>query len=48
MPNELFMIEVGVLSITLISMLAATFFTVDQRTTAIVQHLGKSVREAGP
>lgn len=31
-----------------LAMLAATFFTVEQRTTAIVQRLGKFVREAGP
>lgn len=31
-----------------IVVLASTFFTVEQRTTAIVQRLGKFVREAGP
>jgi len=34
--------------ITAITALVATFFTVQQRTTAIVQRLGKFVREAGP
>ncbi len=29
-------------------LLAATFYTVEQRTTAIVQRLGKFVRDAGP
>ena len=39
---------VGALAIVVIGMLMATFFTVEQRTTAIVQRLGKFVREAGP
>ena len=34
--------------IAAIAALMATFFTVQQRTTAIVQRLGKFVREAGP
>jgi regulator of protease activity HflC (stomatin/prohibitin superfamily) len=34
--------------IAAVAALAATFFTVQQRTTAIVQRLGKFVREAGP
>ena len=34
--------------IAVIVALMATFFTVEQRTTAIVQRLGKFVREAGP
>jgi len=39
-----------VLAITLaiIVLLSATFFTVEQRTTAIVQRMGKFMREAGP
>ena len=34
--------------IAVIAALTSTFFTVEQRTTAIVQRLGKFVREAGP
>jgi len=34
--------------IAAIAALTSTFFTVEQRTTAIVQRLGKFVREAGP
>ena len=34
--------------IAVIAALVSTFFTVEQRTTAIVQRLGKFVREAGP
>jgi len=34
--------------IAAITTLISTFFTVEQRTTAIVQRLGKFVREAGP
>ena len=34
--------------IAAIAALVSTFFTVEQRTTAIVQRLGKFVREAGP
>jgi len=38
----------GVLAITMIAVFRAMFFTVQQRTTAIVQRLGKFMREAGP
>jgi regulator of protease activity HflC (stomatin/prohibitin superfamily) len=38
----------AILLITVIAALASTFFTVQQRTTALVQRLGKFVREAGP
>jgi regulator of protease activity HflC (stomatin/prohibitin superfamily) len=38
----------GVLAIALVAIFRATFFTVQQRTTAIVQRLGKFMREAGP
>ncbi len=34
--------------LVLLAGLAATFFTVKQRTTAIVQRFGKFVREVGP
>jgi len=33
---------------TILTILLATFFTVEQRTAAIVQRLGKFVQEAGP
>lgn len=36
------------LGLALIATLLATFFTVEQRTTALVQRLGKFTREAGP
>ena len=38
----------GIALIAAITALISTFFTVQQRTTAIVQRLGKFVREAGP
>ena len=38
----------GALAILLVAILQTTFFTVQQRTTAIVQRLGKFMREAGP
>ena len=38
----------GVLAIAMVAVFRATFFTVQQRTTAIVQRLGKFMREAGP
>lgn len=46
--NLVMLLVAGVLGIAVIGMLMATFFTVEQRTTAIVQRLGKFVREAGP
>ena len=46
--NPLILVGAGALGIVVIGMLMATFFTVEQRTTAIVQRLGKFVREAGP
>ena len=44
-------VGVAVAAVALIAAIAtllSTFFTVEQRTTAIVQRLGKFVREAGP
>ena len=38
----------GAFGLVTIAMLGAAFFTVEQRTTAIVQRLGKFLREAGP
>jgi regulator of protease activity HflC (stomatin/prohibitin superfamily) len=43
-----YLITLGLLGFAAITMLRATFFTVEQRTTALVQRLGKFVREAGP
>jgi regulator of protease activity HflC (stomatin/prohibitin superfamily) len=43
-----FLFGAGVLLLAVIALLVATFFTVEQRTTAIVQRLGKFLREAGP
>lgn len=53
MPAEVpvYAVVAVIAAITLIAIivaLMATFFTVEQRTTAIVQRLGKFVREAGP
>ena len=44
-------VGIAIAAIALIALIAAlisTFFTVQQRTTAVVQRLGKFVREAGP
>ena len=41
-------IPLGIAAIAVIVALMLTFFTVEQRTVAIVQRLGKFVREAGP
>ncbi len=38
----------GIAAIAVVAALISTFFTVQQRTAAIVQRLGKFVREAGP
>jgi regulator of protease activity HflC (stomatin/prohibitin superfamily) len=38
----------GALGLAMIVLVTNTFFTVNQRTTAIVQRLGKFVREVGP
>lgn len=46
--NLVMLLVAGALGIAVIGMLMVTFFTVEQRTTAIVQRLGKFVREAGP
>jgi regulator of protease activity HflC (stomatin/prohibitin superfamily) len=50
MPSQtLVFLSVGIaLALAVIAMLTATLFTVDQRTTAVVQRLGKFLREAGP
>lgn len=52
MSNEVFTLGsnlwIAVFAAALFATIANTFFTVDQRTVAIVQRLGKFVREAGP
>jgi regulator of protease activity HflC (stomatin/prohibitin superfamily) len=48
LPNELLVFGIAALGLTVIATLFAAFFTVAQRTTAIVERLGKFVREAGP
>jgi len=48
MGNELLLLGAGALALAVITTLVATFFTVEQRTTAMIQRLGKFVREAGP
>lgn len=48
MFDQVFLIMIAAFAIALIAMLGSTFFTVEQRTTAIIQRLGKFVREAGP
>ena len=45
--NLVILFVAGTLGLALIALLTATFFTVEQRTTAIVQRLGKFLREAG-
>ena len=41
-------VPLGIAALAGIAALVSTFFTVEQRTVAIVQRLGKFVREAGP
>lgn len=49
LPQHLVILVVAVaMGLAAIAALAATFFTVEQRTTAIVQRLGKFLREAEP
>ena len=46
-PLEVLLVA-GALGLAVIAILRGAFFTVEQRTTVIVQRLGKFVREAGP
>jgi regulator of protease activity HflC (stomatin/prohibitin superfamily) len=50
MPNEslIFGFGVGAIGLAVFATLAATFFTVEQRTVAMIQRLGRFLREAGP
>ena len=48
MPNEMLLFAAGAVALAVIATLLATFFTVEQRTVAIVQRLGKFLRDAGP
>ncbi len=46
--TPIFLSIAGAVILTIFIVLGSTFFTVQQRTIAIVQRLGKFVREAGP
>lgn len=50
MPSEIliFAFGMGAIGFAAVATLVATFFTVEQRTVAIVQRLGRFLREAGP
>src|SRR5687768_6322818 len=50
MPSQVFLgsIVAGAVGLALLAALATALFTVEQRTAAIVQRLGKFLREAGP
>jgi regulator of protease activity HflC (stomatin/prohibitin superfamily) len=50
MPIETLVLQAvaGAFGLAAIALLSAAFFTVEQRTTVIVQRLGKFLREAGP
>ena len=48
MFDQLLIYAAVALGIIVIAALLSTFFTVEQRTVAIVQRFGKFVREAGP
>ncbi len=47
-PTQVLFYLAAAFGIVVITMLSATFFTVEQRTIAIVQRLGKFLQEAGP
>lgn len=44
----IFLVALVLSGLVVITLLGATFFTVEQRTAAVVQRLGKFMREAGP
>ena len=46
--NPMFYSVAGVVVIAVVAVLGMAFFTVEQRTVAVVQRLGKFLREAGP
>jgi hypothetical protein len=50
MPNQLliFGFGVGAIGLAMFATLAATLFTVEQRTVAMIQRHGRFLREAGP
>ncbi|MDH5670618.1 MAG: SPFH domain-containing protein [Myxococcales bacterium] len=48
LPEIPILLVVVVSGIAILALLGATFFTVEQRTAAVVQRLGKFMREAGP
>ena len=47
-PTFMLLFVAGAFGLAALAMLASAFFTVEQRTTAIVQRFGKFLREAGP
>ena len=47
-PTSMLLFVAGAFGLAALAMLASAFFTVEQRTTAIVQRFGKFLREAGP
>jgi regulator of protease activity HflC (stomatin/prohibitin superfamily) len=47
-PILMLLFVAGVFGFVVLAVLGAAFFTVEQRTTVIVQRLGKFLREAGP
>ena len=48
LSQNLWLLSLGTVIIAVVALAVATLFTVDQRTVAIVQRLGKFRREAGP
>ena len=47
-PTFMLLFVAGAFGLAVLAMLGSAFFTVEQRTTAIVQRFGKFLREAGP
>lgn len=47
-PTVILLFVAGALGLAVLAMLGSALFTVEQRTTAIVQRFGKFLREAGP
>lgn len=47
-PTSMLLFVAGAFGLAVLAMLGSAFFTVEQRTTAIVQRFGKFLREAGP
>ena len=47
-PTFMLLFVAGAFGLAVLAMLGSAFFSVEQRTTAIVQRFGKFLREAGP